>query len=536
MRRVRHTLPSIQPTGLDKLVGFFSPGALRDRLAARMQISALTGGYKGARRDRRPTQNWQRRTDSADGALLPDLQDLRDSSRDLLRNNPLAAGAINTTVTNVIGLGLKCRPQIDREFLGLSQDQATVWEREAERLWRLWSETPECDLSRVQTFDDMQDTAFRSVLEAGDVFAIKRFVERAGSDFALKVQMVEADRVSNPSRQRDVVGLSGGVESDANGAPVAYHVLNEHPGDQARGAKAERWLRVRAFGGKSGRRRVLHVLRRKRIGQSRGEPYLAPVIEALKQLGDYTEAELQAAVISSFFTVFVKTEAGEGLGPMEPTTETGAASGDSDVKLAAGAIVDLANGEDIVTANPNRPNDAFDPFVQAVLRQIGVALELPFEILIKHFTASYSAARAAMLDAWKFFRARRQWFSRSFNQPLYEEVLLEAVARGMLDAPGFFDSLAVKRAYCGAVWVGPAQGQIDPLKENQADEIAEDRAWKTAAQITAEKTGGDWERNHEQRAREQSMRQEAGLAAAPVTPAAPEREDEGEGLEKEDAA
>ncbi|MCF3774148.1 phage portal protein, partial [Salmonella enterica] len=35
---------------------------------------------------------------------------------------------------------------------------------------------------------------------------------------------------------------------------------------------------------------------------------LAPVIEALKQLGRYTDSELVSAVVSGLFTVFVKTE------------------------------------------------------------------------------------------------------------------------------------------------------------------------------------------------------------------------------------
>ena len=52
-----------------------------------------------------------------------------------------------------------------------------------------------------------------------------------------------------------------------------------------------------------------------RAEQYRGVPYLAPVIESLKQLTRYTEAELMSAVVSSFFTAFVKTEADTGENP-----------------------------------------------------------------------------------------------------------------------------------------------------------------------------------------------------------------------------
>jgi len=126
-----------------------------------------------------------------------------------------------------------------------------------------------------------------------------------------------------------------------------------------------------------------------------------------------------SAVISAMFTVFVKSEDEEGLAPMTPLDEVGGSRNDGDYKLAPGAILDLQPNENIEIADPKRPNQAFDPFVQAILRQVGVALELPFEILIKHFTASYSAAQAALVEAWKFFSSRRSWLAIQLCQPVY---------------------------------------------------------------------------------------------------------------------
>jgi lambda family phage portal protein len=242
-------------------------------------------------------------------------------------------------------------------------------------------------------------------------------------------------------------------------------------------------------------------------------PYLAPVIEPLKQLDRYTEGELAATVISSMFTVFVKSETGgTGLSPMEPTAEVGGSPGDDDFKLGSGAILNLARGEEIQTANPGRPNAAFDPFVMAVLRQIGVALELPFEVLIKHFTASYSAARSALLEAWKFFRSRREWIAQNFCQVVYEKFMDEAVALGRIKAPGYFADPLIRQAYLWADWIGPAPGQIDPLKEVLAAEKRVALTVSTMLEETMALTGGDWEDNIRQRAKEQRMLQEAGLS------------------------
>ena len=108
----------------------------------------------------------------------------------------------------------------------------------------------------------------------------------------------------------------------------------------------------------------------------------------------------------------------------------------------------------------------------AIVRQIGIALEIPFEVLTKHFTASFSASRAALEMAWQFFSKRRFWLANRFCQPTYEWVIAEAVASGLLPAPGFFDNPLIRRAYLGAEWVGPARISLDPMKDANSDDVA----------------------------------------------------------------
>jgi hypothetical protein len=57
-----------------------------------------------------------------------------------------------------------------------------------------------------------------------------------------------------------------------------------------------------------------------------------------------------------------------------------------------------------------------------------------------------------------------------FCQPIYEQWLEEAVARGYIAAPGFFADPVVRAAWCRAEWHGPTQGQLDPTKEVEAAE------------------------------------------------------------------
>ena len=102
------------------------------------------------------------------------------------------------------------------------------------------------------------------------------------------------------------------METDEDGEVIAYHFSKHHPLSYAN--EPMEWVRVPAYGEKTGRRNVIHIMNRERIDQRRGVPFLAPVIEALKQLGRYTDAELVAAVVNGLFTVFIEKEGpGDGL-------------------------------------------------------------------------------------------------------------------------------------------------------------------------------------------------------------------------------
>ena len=507
---------------LEKANRFVDPVRGARRLQARLML-AVAGGYTGGSKSRRSLSTFKPLEMSADAALLPDLAVLRDRSSDLVRNSPLAAGAINTVCTSVVGPWIKVKSNIDREFLDLTAEEAEAWESGAEFLWNMFADSPECDTTRTQNFHGLCDLVLRSALESGDVFSMLPFIERRGSPFGLKVTLIESARVCNEGWKMDTIDRAGGVHIDAHGAPTAYDILKIHPG--AVTLKNREWITVQAFGADSGRRNVLHHFTRLRPGQNRGVPYFTPVIEALKTISDYTEGELMAAVVSGFFTVFIKNKDGsgaDGLAAMSPTSEVGGSASDTDYKLGNGAIIGLADGEEIDTANPGRPNTAFGEFVRAIAEQIGVALELPYEVLVKHFTASYSAARAALLEAWRFYRKKRAWLASSFCQPVYEEFLMECVARGLLRAPGFLDDPYVRRAYCLATWYGVPMGHIQPAQEANAAQTRIEIGITNLEQEIADYNGGDWEDTHAQAVREKKARKDGGLepvvASAPAMP------------------
>lgn len=495
---------------IDKVINYINPEKGLARFKSRVQY-AIAGGYIGGKKFRRAQSGWNPGGNDPDGDTLQDLPYLIDKSRDLIRNNPIATGINNTSVTKVVGTGLKFRSIIDREVLNLTEEEASKLESQIEKEFALWSETKDCSIDRKLDFIDMQELIFRSSNESGDVFSLLPRKAVKGTPYKTRIQIIEADRVSNPDHKSDTNLLSGGIETDENGAPTAYHITNYHPGS-LHPPKNKKWDKVQAFGSGTGRRNVLHHFRTLRPGQKRGIPELAPVIESLKQISNYTEAELMAAVVSGMFTVFVTQEAGiGGLDTIQTDAKAPGSENDKDYKLTNAAMVTMAPGEKIDIANPGRPNSEFDPFIQAILRQVGAATGIPFELLIKHFTSSYSASRAALLEAWEFFKVRRKWLVRSFCQPSFEEFMTEAVELRRLNLPGFFDDPIIRKAYLGSKWVGPAPGQIDPLREANAVEKRLALGTSTGEDETDATSGGNYEKNQIQLAKEMRLRQKLGL-------------------------
>ncbi|MDA3732379.1 phage portal protein [Niameybacter massiliensis] len=498
---------------IDKAIGIFSPQAALNRTLARKKLEILNSGYGnyGASHTRKASKGWRHGGGSHKEDIEDHLPTLRERSRDsYMGGAPIATSALKTTRTNVVGSGLKPRPNIDSEFIGLTEEQAMKWERDTMREFSLWAESTACDMERINNFYELQQLAFLSWIMNGDVFALLPYKPRPQMPYDLRIQLIEADRVCNPTFSTYESNIIQGVECDTDGEIVAYHIANYHP-LSSMNPNGREIKRVRAYGEKTGRRNVIHCMESERVGQRRGVPLLAPVIETLKQLGRYTDAELMAAVVSGMYTVFIETQTIDQKPLGEDNEENTYEEEESEIALGSGAVVALAPGEKASFANPGRPNTAFEGFVNAMARQIGAALEIPPEILLKQFTNNYSASRGALLEAWKMFRMRRTWLANDFCQPIYEEWLTEAVAKGRIYAPGFFSDPLIRKVYCECDWCGPSPGQLDPVKEANAATIRVEQGFSTRQQETIEMNGGDFFDNNRQRIREEKARKELSM-------------------------
>lgn len=486
---------------------------------ANIEVSIFPGGSKGygaagASHTKRGVKGFQAESGSPREDIDANNGTLRQRSRMLYMSSPIAASGIKTNRTNTIGLGLRLNPKIDWEYLGITPEQAEKWEKDTKAEFRLWAGRKDaCDATGMNSFYEIQQLAFVSWLVSGDVFVL---LKRTGRDkdrpYSLRLHVIEADRCSTP--QKGVQYLFGmmqgetdggnkiydGVEVDKGGKAIAYHFRNTYPYEPI--AEEAKWERVEAYGKKTGLPNVLHVMNSERPEQYRGVSYLAQIIEPILQMRRYTEAEIMAAIVNSFFTAFIKTTRDTSELPFDSTSPGGDGQEEGQERynpeeygMGPGQMNVMNPDEDVVFAEPKHPVAGFGEFMKEICTQIGAALEIPVDLLLKEFNKSYSASRAALLEAWKSFRMYRGWFTSDFCQPVYEVWLSEAVALGRVNAPGFFGDRRTKEAWLGAEWVGPSQGQLDPIKEITAEIMAVKAGFSTHEDSTVRLNGGDWNAN-----------------------------------------
>ncbi|WP_432643390.1 phage portal protein [Acidaminococcus sp.] len=536
----------------------------RKVLKSRIRSPAVrNSGYSdgGASWQKDALRSWHPLRLSSKSDIDANLTTLRNRAADQATNTPLGSAAIVTSTMHAVGAGLRLFPRIPYKLLGLTADEARDWERNTTREFRLWAESKECDWRRRNNFYDLQSIAYATYLTDGDSFALFRRANPSYiTSYTLRIQLLEANRVSNPLgpaamySEANAWGIEqlnpdngnhiiNGVEVTPDGRLEAYWVSNKVPGDLVDIDGATNWTRIEAFGSCTGLPNMLQVCHDIRAEQYRGVPYLAPVLENLKQIGRYCNAELTAAIIRSFLSIFfTNTQASNSLDNILPSAY-GAPDDDhagepvvdaAQYKLGPGQLNSLPKGVDVKTVDSSNAQIAYDSYMTHLEKSVAASLNIPYEVLLKCFSSSYSASRGALLQAQDEFKTRRRWFAADFCQPIYEQWLMEAVATGRISCPGFFTDPVKRRAWCSADWFGPTMSILDPIKDVNGAALRVKYGLTTREREAAEMTGSDLEENLEQIAYEQALIKNLGLDIGnPEVLAGSSLTQEGDGEENE---
>jgi lambda family phage portal protein len=490
----------------NKLLGFFGHNS-------DASMSADSAHAAASRTDARMA-DWIPSPGSADADILPEWERATHRSRDSVRNSPLAGGYVQTGKDNVIGHQLRLSSKPDYRLLGRDAQWARDWATNTEAQFRTWANTPDCDAARTQTLWGLARTSFGGLLQNGDCLTVPKWIPRPGSRWATRLQNIESDQLSTPPLYSGNPRLRGGVELDRDWAPIAYHIRTQHPGDNhgLLTASLTGWERIPAFTA-WGRRRVIHAFDKERAGQNRGMTVFSRILRESRVLSEYVGHENHAALANSLIAGFLESDL-----PPEQVSELfgGDIGTASDYykevaekyhrkKMEGGLFLNLPLGTKLSGFNSSRPNVAFEPFVRFMIRYLSAGLNVPYELLLKDFSqTNYSSARAALLEAWRYFLSCRQLFVDMWLQPVFLLWLEEAVDKGAIEAPDFYGN---EYAYSRCRWIFAGRGWVDPVKEITAAQMRMDYDISTLEDESAEQ-GRDWEENLEQKAIEMRRRME----------------------------
>ncbi|MBR0649522.1 phage portal protein [Roseomonas terrae] len=493
---------------------------------------ASAGGYQAGDLLSQELAGWNPLLTSPDAAMGFSRRTVMARIADLVRNDGWASGAVTRIVDGAVGADLRPAPKPDfRSLAWYSPAFDARWAAEfttwAKGCWRDWAHDPACwaDTARQGTIPDLFRLGFRTMLVEGDALGLvswrpERLAYGRGV-YATTTALVAPSRLSNPNDGMDTDRMRAGVELDADGAAVAYHFREAHPGDFTSSPVRyawRRWVRETRWG----RPVVVHYFERDEIEQHRGVGVLTPVLARMKALTRYDGVELQAAIVNAIFAAYVQSpfdtdlvQEALGDGGSLPAYQQARADFHADKRLAVNGVrlAHLFPGETINTIAANRPSGNYPDFVNAVLRNIASATgQSEMQVSQDWSRTNYSSARAALLETWKTLTRRRHGFARGFAHPIWCAFLEEAMERDAPPLPaGAPDYVEMRAAYSRADWRGPGRGYIDPVKEPAGAQLRMEAGLSTLEHEAAENSGMDWEDVLDQRAREIEAFRQRGL-------------------------
>lgn len=413
---------------------------------------------------------------------------VRERARAAALNDGWVASGVEAWASNAVGAGIVPRSE---------HPDAVVREALAS-LWLDW--TDEADAENLGDFYAVQAQLVRSLVIDGEAFVRFVYPDDART-VPFRLQQVPAEMVDEALR-RDLDNggrIRSGIEFDASGRRVAYHVRINPPGEPGWDLRTER---VPAS-------EMLHVFRPIAPGQVRGVSWLAPILIRAMMLDHHDDAELDRQKTAALFAGFVRRSVDpdpfgaddtddprEGLLPVKP-----------------GMIQYLNDNEEITF--PDTPTPVSPEFAKRHLRSIAAGLGLPYHTLTGDLAeTNFSSARAALLE----FRRRVEAVQHhvlvyQFCRPVWDRwVALAALSGAIADT----DPAALRKVS----WLPPRWDWVDPQKDAQAEILQIEAGLKSRTQALRER-GYDPEQVDADIAADRAREKRLGLSFSATTNEAP---------------
>ena len=157
---------------IDRFAEVVSPGwyarrmkarAMGDRAAAYSQ-TIMDYGYSsgGASRKKTSMKGWDHASASPQSDIDANLATLRERSRSLYYNAPVATSAINRNLVHIVGSGLRASPKIAWRRLGITKERADEIAADVKFKFGVWAQSKGCDVTGQNNFYELQQMLFSS--------------------------------------------------------------------------------------------------------------------------------------------------------------------------------------------------------------------------------------------------------------------------------------------------------------------------------------------------------------------------------------
>lgn len=382
---------------------------------------------------------------------------LAEQARDAVRNDAFARRIVDLWTANAVGAGITC-----------------AWKDKAHAsAWKRWAESRECDAEGKKTLAGIEAMVTRALVQDGEALVrFLRFRPTAANPMGLRLLVLEADHLDR-SKTGTYEGrtILQGVEIDEIARPVAYWLLQRHPG--------EAWPLMPSIGSRGPVRvpagDVLHIYRQERPGQVRGVSWLAPVLPVLRDLTDYEAALLLKAKIEACLTAIVSDDDGEQTATGNTVEDS---AGNKIETFEPGMILYRRGGGSVEVVNPSGGGSHLQ-FARRALERAAVGAGLTYDQVSGDLTgANYSSLRAGKIE-FRALNGQVQWtlLLPQLCAPIADEFHRMGALTGM------WPMVAADYSH-----TPPAPEMVDPLKDTQAL-VAQVRAGLLSPQRAAAASG-----------------------------------------------
>lgn len=422
----------------------------------------------------RLTATWQAYNLAIDADLRTSLDRLRARSRDLFKNNEYAlkfGRLVRNNVVGAEGFDLQMRAADPN---GNLDDFAN---RAIEAEFDNWCTPAQCDVRGQRSFADICRAAAFALARDGEFLIRKRIGGGAGM-YGYQLQLVDVDRLDTlynlpPAQGRNAVIM--GVEVDQWRKPVAYHLWDRHPTEDAHVATRYR-ERVPAA-------EILHGFIPIEDEQVRGIPWMHASMRRLNDLNGYREAAVIAARVGASKMGFFESPDGEpGM-----ATDGKDDAGDFTSEAVPGTFDVLPTGYKFNAFNPDYPHQQFDMFCKSTLRGIASGIGVAYHSLANDLEGvNFSSIRSGTLEERDEWMVIQQWFIDALLAPVFAEWLPLALTRGILLPNGSPLPLAKLQKFLSSTWQPRRWQWVDPLKDMAASVLSIENGLASPQMIAAQ--------------------------------------------------